>query len=78
MVTDAKKVKTSLLNVIVGANVAEGKVQALPQDSDGRGVWIILRDHYEGTDSYATMDVTKAENIIENLANTGEKPLHMH
>ena len=43
-VLDANKVKTLMLNMIMGNIVAESKVQALKQNATGREVWTTLKN----------------------------------
>lgn len=75
-ISDASTVHTLLVNLITGNETAEAKIASLATISDGRSDYLALRNHYEGVGVHA-LDITKAEDILDNLYYSGEKPPHM-
>lgn len=73
---DSAQVYTLLINFITGNTQAESKIQSLNAGTNGRASYLALRDHYEGIGVYA-LDITKADNILDTLFYSGEKPPHM-
>ena len=74
--TDNAEVHTYLIHFISGNSVAEAKIIAHGATNDGREDFMSLKNHFEGVGINA-LEITKAEQIINNLFYSGEKKPHM-
>ena len=70
------EVHTYLIHFVSGNSVAEAKIIAHGRTNDGRAHWKALKHHFEGVGVHS-LEITKAENIINNLFYSGEKKPHM-
>jgi len=73
---DAGEVHTIVVNLISGNETAKAKIQAHANEYNGWLDVIALKQHYEGVGVYA-VDITKAQQIINDLFYAGEKKPHM-
>ena len=73
---DSKEVHTYIVKFITGNHVAESKIQPRLTDTNGRVDFKLLVAHYEGV-GINSVDVLRAERIIETLHYSGEKKPHM-
>ena len=73
---DNATVYTIIQHLIAGNEEAESKVVLFTDTTDGRGSYISLKNHYQGTGVMAT-DVTSAEEIIATLFYNGERKPYM-
>ena len=73
---DSAEVHTYMMHFIAGNSVAEAKIVAHGATSSGRRDFIALKSHFEGVGINA-LEITKAEQIINNLFYSGEKKPHM-
>ena len=74
--TDSAIVHTYLINLIAQNTEAEAIVKLYETDRNGRKDWTALKLHYEGQGMYST-DIAAAENDIDNLFYSGERPPQM-
>ena len=72
---DSNEVHTYIVKFITGNHVAESKIQPRLTDTDGRVDFKLLVAHYEGV-GINSVDVLRAERIIETLHYSGEKRSH--
>lgn len=75
-VIDANEVHTIIVNLISGNSTAEAKILAHANENNGRLDYTALKNHYEGVGVYA-LDVTRAQQYIDELFYAGEKRPHM-
>ena len=73
---DAAEVHTYIVNFVAGNNTAEAKILPHATDVNGRLDFIALRDHYEGV-GVNSVNILKAEKVIDSLFYAGEKKPHM-
>ena len=73
---DAKEVHTYIVKFISGNSNAEAKIQAHLDQCNGRIDFIALLEHYEGIGVHS-VDILKADKILESLHYSGEKKPHM-
>jgi len=74
--SDNAEVYAYLVNLIIGNQTVESKIQALNNQRDGRSAFMTLKDHYEGTGLNA-VDIINADKILAKLHYSGEKPPYM-
>mmetsp|Transcript_12713 Transcript_12713/g.18111 ORF Transcript_12713/g.18111 Transcript_12713/m.18111 type:complete len:460 (-) Transcript_12713:4106-5485(-) len=73
---DAAEVHMYIVNFITGNSTTEAKILPHAEANDERLDFIALKDHYEGV-GINSIDILKADNIIDTLFYSGEKKPHM-
>ena len=73
---DNSKVHTYIIHFIAGNSVAEAKIIAYGQINGGRADYFAFKEHFEDIGVHS-LEITKAENIINSLYYAGEKKPHM-
>ena len=73
---DRAEVHTYIVKFISGNDTAESKIQGHTITNNGREDHIALKNHYEGI-GVNSVDILRADAILEKLNYTGEKPPHM-
>ena len=68
---DNATVYTIMQHLIAGNEEAESKVVLFTNTTNGRGLYLALQNHYQGTGVMAT-DVTSAEEVIATIFYNGE------
>ena len=73
---DSAEVHTYIVKFISGNDTAESKIQSHTITNNGRKDYIALKNHYEGI-GVNSVDILRADAILEKLNYSGEKPPHM-
>ena len=73
---DASEVHTYLIKLIEGNATAESKIQTYLDEQNGRKDFLTLVEYFEGVGVHS-VDILKAERILESLFYQGEKKPHM-
>ena len=74
--TDSAEVHTYITKLTAGNSTAEAKIQGSITEKDGRVDYVALKIHYRGI-GINSIDILKADQILESLFYSGEKKPHM-
>ena len=75
-VVDASEVHTYIVSLTAGNSTAEAKMNTHTNENNGRMDFTALSNHYEGV-GVNSVDIIRADSILEKLFYQGEKKPHM-